>query len=139
MCFYFMVLFTKKWTNLTKYNRWDKCNSVLFSIFNLTRLVYSFAQKLELFWHLKIIVPCMDMKIKLLLCSATWRPKIFGPLKAAWKTAVRKHKDNVQITRSNITKVFVQAFETSMKKTIIVTSRYHNRPIWMIRLWIVWE
>jgi hypothetical protein len=46
---------------------------------------------------------------------------IFGPLKAAWKTAVRKHKikNNVQITRSNFAKLFAEAFESSVTKGII--------------------
>lgn len=49
---------------------------------------------------------------------------IFGPLKAAWKTATRKykHKNNAQITRSNFAKVFAESFEISMKKTVIVNA-----------------
>lgn len=49
---------------------------------------------------------------------------IFGPLKAAWKTIVRKYKnkENTQITRSNFAKIFAQAFEISMKKNVIVNA-----------------
>lgn len=49
---------------------------------------------------------------------------IFGPLKAAWKTTARKHKneENEQITRTKFGKLFAQAFKDSMKKSIIVNA-----------------